>query len=125
VYSNSIHSFVGPLVKNPVTDLDKAIIKLRLKYRSYIVEYKIDVVCVCSIFEYRSKHYSIFVFFLPLIYVRIKSCNKFVQVSHLLSNPFLYLTVHFDFVCYFFRVQCACQTCLAMISEIKLGTMQY
>lgn len=32
---------VGPLVNNPVTDIDKAVDKLRQKYRSYIVEYDV------------------------------------------------------------------------------------
>ncbi|AES89406.2 hypothetical protein MTR_4g074500 [Medicago truncatula] len=44
---NPFQSFVGPLVKNPLSDLDKTINKLRLKYRSYIVEYDIDVGVVC------------------------------------------------------------------------------
>nr|ABD32457.1 hypothetical protein MtrDRAFT_AC151521g7v2 [Medicago truncatula] len=39
----SYHCLTGPLMKNPFSDLDKAINKLRLKYRSYIVEYDIDV----------------------------------------------------------------------------------
>ncbi|RHN55897.1 hypothetical protein MtrunA17_Chr5g0423431 [Medicago truncatula] len=43
----SYHYLTGPLVKNSFSDLDKAINKLRLKYRSYIVEYDIDVGAVC------------------------------------------------------------------------------
>ncbi|AES98553.1 hypothetical protein MtrunA17_Chr5g0429611 [Medicago truncatula] len=32
----------GPLVRNSVTDLDKEVDKLRMKYRSYIVEYDVE-----------------------------------------------------------------------------------
>ncbi|KEH37203.1 hypothetical protein MTR_2g435890 [Medicago truncatula] len=43
----SYHCLTGPLGKNPFSDLDKVINKLRLKYRSYIVEYDIDAGAVC------------------------------------------------------------------------------
>jgi len=33
-------------MNNPVSDIDKAVNKLRLKYRMYIVEYDIEVVGV-------------------------------------------------------------------------------
>lgn len=32
----------GPLVRNSVTGLDKEVDKLRMKYRSYIVEYDVE-----------------------------------------------------------------------------------
>ncbi|RHN51941.1 hypothetical protein MtrunA17_Chr6g0474771 [Medicago truncatula] len=35
----SYHCLTGPLANNPVTDFEKAVNKLRQKYRSYIVEY--------------------------------------------------------------------------------------
>jgi len=44
----NFHSLIGPLVKNPVLDIDKAINKLRLKYRTYIVEYDFDSVSMLS-----------------------------------------------------------------------------
>ena len=46
-YNNLIHHvwvlflcvhILGPLVTDPITDLDKAVIKLRQKYKTYIVE---------------------------------------------------------------------------------------
>ncbi|KEH40926.1 PIF1-like helicase [Medicago truncatula] len=47
----SYHCLTGPLMKNPISDLDKAINKLRLKYRSYIVEYDIDVMNLQATFD--------------------------------------------------------------------------
>jgi len=38
---------LGPLVTDSVTDLDKAVIKLWQKYKTYIVEYDVEeVVCL-------------------------------------------------------------------------------
>jgi len=55
----------GPLVNNPVSDLDKEINKLRVKYMSYIVEYGVEAVSMLYCFEFRvimlARHYWYFV----------------------------------------------------------------
>ncbi|RHN52245.1 hypothetical protein MtrunA17_Chr6g0478391 [Medicago truncatula] len=38
----SYHCLTGPLLKNPVSEYDKAINKLQMKYRTYIVEYDFE-----------------------------------------------------------------------------------
>lgn len=43
----SYHCLTGPLIKNPLSEYDKAINKLQVKYRTYIVEYDFDTGAVC------------------------------------------------------------------------------
>ncbi|KEH19302.1 transmembrane protein, putative [Medicago truncatula] len=43
----SYHCLTGPLLKNPLSEYDKAINKLQVKYRTYIVEYDFDTGAVC------------------------------------------------------------------------------
>lgn len=43
----SYHCLTGPLLTNPVSEYDKAINKLQLKYRTYIVDYDVETGAVC------------------------------------------------------------------------------
>ena len=48
LYITEISLLIGPLLKNLVSEYDKAINKLQVKYRTYIIEYDFETVSILS-----------------------------------------------------------------------------